>query len=122
MARFHSAPPLHDPGRGFYEWDAKKTKHLFSLSDGGVMLMAGIYENLRDDNDILRQRFAILTRASAAPVNAIHDRMPVISPRERVGAWLRGTADVDALGSTGVDLQTVPVAASGGSPEQLSLF
>jgi putative SOS response-associated peptidase YedK len=110
------------PARGFYEWDTKKTKHLFSQSDGGIMLMAGIYEDFRDNNGMPQRRFAILTRVSAAPVDSVHDRMPVIIPRERVDAWLRGTAEVDALGSTGVDLQTVPVAVSGESPEQLSLF
>lgn len=82
------------PAMGFYEWDSKKTKYLFSQPDCGVLLLAGIYAESFDINDIPQRHFAILTRAAAEPVAAVHDRMPVIIPRASARAWFNGVFDM----------------------------
>lgn len=97
------------PADGFYEWhtsdppsptagrrSAKPRKQPFFLhrADGGRLVMAGIYEIWRDprldrddDSAWLRTCSVITTRASDA-AGHIHDRMPMVIPREAIDAWL----------------------------------
>jgi putative SOS response-associated peptidase YedK len=71
------------PSTGFYEWDAEKKKFLFNMPDSGMLYMAGIYNQFDGEN-----RFVILTTGANASVAEIHDRMPVILPKDRIGSWI----------------------------------
>lgn len=71
------------PSTGFYEWDAEKKKFLFNMPDSGMLYMAGIYSQFDGEN-----RFVILTTGANASVAEIHNRMPVILPKDRIGSWI----------------------------------
>ena len=74
------------PAAHYYEWQRSpqgKTQYAIRPKNCDVMLLAGIY---RFEN---RQPvFSILTRAPAPEIAIIHDRMPVILPREALSDWL----------------------------------
>jgi len=76
---------------GFYEWRAEgKAKQAFAvaMADGAPMPLAGLWEGWRaPDGGVLRS-FTIITTAANAKLAAVHERMPVILPREAWGAWL----------------------------------
>ena len=93
---------------GFYEWQAPvapaKTKipHWIGLASGGPFAMAGLWSRWRSKQDLLAEPLfscAIITTAANAAVRALHDRMPVILPREAEARWLDPALDenVDAL-------------------------
>lgn len=92
------------PAAGFYEWylpeavpgGGKPTKQPFFLhrADGGLLVMAGIYEIWRDptkdredDSAWLRTCSVITTRATDA-AGHVHDRMPLVVPADTVDGWL----------------------------------
>ena len=92
------------PAAGFYEWyepeapsaGRKPAKQPFFLhrADGGLLVMAGIYEIWRDpvkdrDDDTawLRTCSVITTQATDA-AGHIHDRMPLVVPAGAIDGWL----------------------------------
>ena len=98
------------PADGFYEWytpdghsaDAprgtiKKQPFFLHRRDGGLLVMAGLYEIWRDptvdrDDDAawLRTCTVITTEATDA-AGHIHDRMPMVVRPDAVDAWLDPT-------------------------------
>jgi putative SOS response-associated peptidase YedK len=104
------------PASGYYEWKKtaakRKIKYEFTLPDRTPLYMAGIYS---PDG-----RFAILTRAAAPAIFEIHDRMPVILPKELLNVWLEETPEVMRDALTDLCFEPVPLKAS--HSEQLSLF
>jgi len=82
------------PSTGFYEWakmDGKtKCKYQFNAPDSPMLYMAGIYADnpSHAEDEILTERFVILTRAANASVRDIHDRMPVILCKDELIRWL----------------------------------
>ena len=78
---------------GFFEWarkDDTKTPYWIHPRSGGLMPMAGIYENWIDRASGLKVRtFAVVTTQANGVVAAAHDRMPVVLSPEGVDAWLR---------------------------------
>ncbi|MDD3169409.1 MAG: SOS response-associated peptidase [Eubacteriales bacterium] len=93
------------PSTGFYEWNAEKKKFLFNMPDSGMLYMAGIY-NQFDGKD----RFVILTTGANASVSEVHDRMPVIVPKDRIRNWIFDNDSTDAFlyGQQPYLLQSVP--------------
>jgi putative SOS response-associated peptidase YedK len=86
------------PADGFYEWltvGRKKTPHLFSLVDGGLFAMAGLWEGGGDFADSA----CLITTEANDLVGAVHDRMPVILPREAWDAWIDPDASPSGLQS-----------------------
>jgi len=84
---------------GFYEWqpipDGPKQPFHIARSDGEAFAFAGVWSIWHGDSYKLRT-CAILTTAANEAVAGLHDRMPVILPREVEGAWLdRATARGD---------------------------
>lgn len=100
------------PADGFYEWYApegsepgpaprgkgstkvKKQPFFIHRADGGLLVMAGIYEIWRDpakdrddDSAWLRTCSVITTQATDA-VGHLHDRMPMVITRDAIDAWL----------------------------------
>jgi putative SOS response-associated peptidase YedK len=94
------------PADGFYEWAAvdgsrRKQAYFVHAPDDQPYAFAGLWERWRDrdrdGSDELRSTTIITTTANA-PMAAIHDRMPVILPRDAWEVWLDpGEADVDEL-------------------------
>jgi putative SOS response-associated peptidase YedK len=80
---------------GFYEWPAAPrgkpaAPTWFHRPNGGLLLLAGLYQGPRPEEKIARPRFTILTTRPSAVVAKVHDRMPVVLPDERLDDWLSG--------------------------------
>ena len=93
------------PADGWYEWQASKTEKdakgkprkqpffIHPIADGPVAL-AGIYELWRDptrdpdDPAAWLASYAIVTTDVEPGLAAIHDRMPLVLPRDRWDDWL----------------------------------
>jgi putative SOS response-associated peptidase YedK len=104
---------------GFYEWTKDHRPFWFHRTDGGLLLLAGLYQDTgagkaagKEGVTLARARFTILTTRPNRVVGAVHDRMPVVLPPEGVDEWLAGpasgaarliaTAPEDALAVTAV--------------------
>lgn len=74
------------PSTGFYEWDTNKRKYLFRLQDERVLYMAGIYREYDET-----QRYVILTTAANDSMKAVHARMPIILPPDKMRMWMSDT-------------------------------
>jgi len=81
------------PADGYYEWRrAGKSKQAFHIhaADSATFWLAGLWESNRQlsatDEPLLS--CTILTMAASAVVAHVHDRMPVIVPREFQAIWL----------------------------------
>lgn len=87
------------PADGYYEWQAgvaKGPKQPFYIhpADGSIAALAGLYEFWRDpsraDDDPLRWLVSatVVTRPASQQLARIHDRQPLILPREAWDTWL----------------------------------
>lgn len=73
------------PALGYYEWQKReggKQPYYIHAPDRALLCFAGLWSKWRDV-----ETFAILTMAAAPSVAEIHNRMPVVLPRERWEAW-----------------------------------
>ncbi len=68
---------------GFYEWDEKGGMYYCEAKDGALLYLAAIYRTVNG-----KEQFTILTKPSTAPVNNIHDRIPVIAEKDEIYDWL----------------------------------
>ena len=80
------------PSTGFYEWDASKKKYLFNNPGTGMVYMAGLYDRFEG-----KDRFVILTTAANSSMLEIHDRMPVVIPKDLIREWLCNKNKVDDI-------------------------
>lgn len=81
------------PGDGFYEWktDGKqKQPYYFSMKSGEPFALAGVWESWRSpDGEVLRT-YCLITTGPNDIMRPVHDRMPVIIPRNDYEVWLTG--------------------------------
>jgi putative SOS response-associated peptidase YedK len=76
---------------GFFEWDARRAPFWYHRADGGLVLLAGLYQDPpAGQHD---PRFTVLTTRPNKLVAAVHDRMPVILPPGQVDEWLTAPPD-----------------------------
>jgi putative SOS response-associated peptidase YedK len=87
------------PVDGFFEWKAikgqkAKQPYAIAMKDGAPFALAGIWENWKEpaSGEWVRT-FAIITTDANELVAEIHDRMPLILPREDCARWLGEEAD-----------------------------
>jgi len=80
------------PSTGFYEWDPEKKKYLFNMPDSQMLYMAGIYNPFDGEN-----RFVILTTEANRSMTEVHNRMPVIIPKDRIKDWIEDFNKTDDL-------------------------
>ncbi|MBN1485787.1 MAG: SOS response-associated peptidase [Chloroflexia bacterium] len=76
---------------GFYEWRKDpqgKTPVYIHLRSGQPFGLAGLYERWHSPEGELLETCTILTTAPNHLLRPIHNRMPVILPREHHGLWL----------------------------------
>ena len=71
------------PASGFYEWNRKKEKNIFTRKDTKVLYMAGFYRLTEKG-----KRFVILTTQANASMELVHDRMPLILEEDEMTDWL----------------------------------
>jgi putative SOS response-associated peptidase YedK len=82
------------PASGYFEWKKDENpsgKYAFTTNTSPIFL-AGIY---RKDPDKELPSFVILTQDAVGIAAEIHDRMPVIIPREMTSSWLSGGFSID---------------------------
>ena len=79
------------PAEGFYEWqrDGKVKKPFrFSLQSGRPFGFAGLHETWISPEKKTIRTCTIITTEANELIQPIHDRMPVILPKEREVAWM----------------------------------
>jgi putative SOS response-associated peptidase YedK len=86
------------PADGFYEWYAgdkgRKQPFFIRPRDGGLLVMAGVYEFWRDpavpagEPGAWLSSCSIITTSATDAVGRLHDRMPMVIQREAWDAWL----------------------------------
>jgi putative SOS response-associated peptidase YedK len=91
---------------GFYEWTKDRRPFWFHRPDGGLILLAGLFQpapaaapgaappprpSAADPDAATRPRFTILTTRPNRVVAEVHDRMPVVLPSDRIDEWLAAT-------------------------------
>jgi putative SOS response-associated peptidase YedK len=86
------------PASGFYEWqqiEGQRWKQpwYFQLRDGAPMAMAGLWESWTTTEGEIIRTFCVVTTAANALMAPIHDRMPVLLPRESWATWLNPEAN-----------------------------
>jgi putative SOS response-associated peptidase YedK len=75
---------------GFYEWDKAHEPTWFHRADGGLIVLGGLYQI--DSVVGGPPRFTVLTTRPNRLVAAVHDRMPLLVPRDRIDDWLTDEA------------------------------
>ena len=86
------------PADGFYEWQKagdRKRPFYVRAKSGAPLAFAGLWETWQGPNGEELETGAIVTTAANGTLKPIHERMPVIVPREAFDLWLNCT-DVDA--------------------------
>jgi putative SOS response-associated peptidase YedK len=76
---------------GFYEWQKEKKKKIpvyISLKSGNPIGFAGLYNLWTSPEGEKIGTCTIITTESNEILSAIHDRMPVIVPRDKGDIWL----------------------------------
>lgn len=84
------------PATGFYEWkivDGSKTPFFIHPRDRKVFSFAGVYSTDSEGN----QSYSIMTTEPNNEMASIHNRMPVILPKEHEGSWLTAESDDDIM-------------------------
>lgn len=79
------------PASGFYEWDkarGEKIPWLFELQDGAPFAFAGLFDRTFDEQGQEVLGCTLITTEPNELVAPVHNRMPVILPRESEAAWL----------------------------------
>jgi len=72
----------------YFEWQSKekeKIKYSLRPSNGSLAYIAGLY---KIDSHSGGQVFTVLTRQADDKISFIHDRMPVILPKQLIYEWL----------------------------------
>lgn len=88
------------PADGFYEWRRDETGKVpiwLHRPDGELFAFAGIWARYEPSDGEPIVSCAIVTTQPNETVRPIHDRMPVILPRDAEAAWLDGSAEVEDL-------------------------
>ncbi|MFI5494706.1 SOS response-associated peptidase [Actinoplanes sp. NPDC051859] len=84
------------PADGWFEWvktGKQKQAYFMTPRDGSVLAFAGIWTMWRGET----LTCSVLTTAALGGLTAVHDRMPLILPRERWAPWLSGGGEPDEL-------------------------
>ncbi len=78
------------PADGFYEWvhTGKKQPFRFQMKDESPFAMAGIWEQWSLEPGKTLFSFAIITTSPNKLMEPIHNRMPVILPKDAFSTWL----------------------------------
>lgn len=102
---------------GFYEWKSNgKTKQPFRVCrpDGKPFALAGIWQHVTTSDGEVVDKCAIITGKANGVVAALHDRMPLIVPRQGYARWLASdarTPELMALVETDTsDMKSYPVS------------
>lgn len=71
------------PASGYYEWDSAKARYRFTMPDGGLTLLTGIYRL-----ELGEPHYTILTTEANECMKPVHPRMPVTIAQDEIKGWL----------------------------------
>ena len=111
------------PADGFYEWKregAGKRPYALRLKSREPFAMAGLWDRWKAPEGGELLSFTILTTSANPLVSSIHDRMPVILPREAEASWLDPNESEGALRSLLVpyagEMDALPLSTAVNNP------
>lgn len=110
------------PATGWYEWQAhagRKQPWCLRLAGATFTAFAGLWERWQPAAGAAYESFTILTAPAVPALADVHDRMPVVLPRDRIAAWLAAGAeaalpDAEELGA--LAWERFPVSTRVNSP------
>jgi len=77
------------PADGYYEWKQEGAdKQPWYLSTPDPLAMAGLYEHWKQPDGTWLSTYTIITTSAPDELGEIHDRTPLLVPREHWGVWL----------------------------------
>ena len=80
------------PATGFFEWQdtpgGRKQPHAITLPGQELLAFAGLWERWKAPGGEPVETFTIITTDANERIARIHDRMPVILPRDAIDTWL----------------------------------
>ena len=88
------------PADGFYEWHGKagqkESWRIVPKGENEFFSLAGLWETWEGEGEVIRSCTIIVGEANAL-LQPIHDRMPVMLPRESWSAWLDPSTPLEAV-------------------------
>ncbi len=91
------------PADGFYEWrknpDGTKTPMYIRMKDQELFMFAGLWDTWRNADGVDVRSCTIITTTPNGLMSSIHDRMPVIIPKEAYVDWEIGDVPQEWLRS-----------------------
>lgn len=102
------------PASGFYEWKVVgKAKQPFYIypTDGNLFAFAGLMEDREGPDGAVLVSACIVTTEPNQLMAGIHNRMPVILPKESWGLWLDPVSEIGEVHSLLVPYSNVLMAA-----------
>lgn len=88
------------PASGFYEWekvDGPNLPYLVTVKNEPIFSFAGIYDYWINEKKEQIMTYSVLTTEPNSEIKKIHDRMPVVLPREDEDKWLEPDFPTDEL-------------------------
>lgn len=77
------------PADGYYEWKQEGAdKQPWYLSTREPLAMAGLYEHWKQPDGEWLSTYAVITTSAPDDLGEIHDRTPLLVPREHWASWL----------------------------------
>ncbi|MCW2585131.1 MAG: yedK [Frankiales bacterium] len=79
------------PADGYYEWKpegAAKQPYFLAERDGGPLAMAGLYEHWKSPDGDWLSTCTVITTTAPDELGEIHDRTPLLVPRDQWARWL----------------------------------
>jgi putative SOS response-associated peptidase YedK len=111
------------PASGFYEWSeprgGRKRPYFIRPADEPLLALAGLWERWRTPAGDKLETCVIVTTDATAQLSAIHDRMPLLIPRDAHALWLDPRSSLDdavRLAQQPPALATVPVGFAVNDP------
>lgn len=89
------------PASGFYEWsapkDGRKRPYFIRPRSEPLIALAGLWERWRTPEGEKLETCVIVTTDANAQLAPIHDRMPLLIPRDAQALWLDPRSTVDDM-------------------------
>jgi putative SOS response-associated peptidase YedK len=88
LSKFKASGRCLVPASGFYEWKnegRRKQPYYFFPKNEALFAFAALWE---------RDTCSLITTEPNAVIRKVHDRMPLIVPRESYAAWLAGDENI----------------------------
>ena len=89
------------PASGFYEWSepkgGRKRPYFIRAANEPLLALAGLWERWRTPSGDKLETCVIVTTDANAQLMPIHDRMPLLIPRDAQAIWLDPRTSVEAV-------------------------